>query len=78
MVGAVLRVVFEDEESGVVPIRGVRHGIDDAADGEIIVGNRCRRSGLALGEARGMVIGQTKQDELRHDVFARVSRGRKL
>lgn len=39
MVGAILGIIFEDEKGGVVPERAVGNGVDDAADGEIVVGN---------------------------------------
>ena len=70
VVGAVLGVVFEDEDGGVVPVRAMRNGIGDAADGEIIIGNGSGGTGLAFLAAGGVVIRQAKKDELRHGVFA--------
>ena len=56
VVGAVLRIVFEDENSGVVPIGAVRDGVHDAADGQIVVGNRSGGARLALCSAGGVIV----------------------
>ena len=39
MIGAVLRVVFHDENRGVLPVRTVRHRVHDAAHCQIVVGH---------------------------------------
>jgi len=39
VVATVLRVVFEDEDGGVVPVGAVRNGIDDAAERQVVVGD---------------------------------------
>src|SRR5215469_11436212 len=39
VVGSILGVVFEDEDGGIVPVGAVGDGIDDAANGEIVVGD---------------------------------------
>ena len=78
VVGTVLGIVFEDEESGVVPIRAVRDGVHDAAYGEIVVGEGSGRSGHVELAAGGMVIGETKLDELRHGVAACLAGGDEL
>ncbi len=33
MIAAVLRIVFENEDSGVIPVETVRDGVDHAAQG---------------------------------------------
>src|SRR5690242_9493580 len=71
VVGAVLRVVFEDEDGGVVPVGAVGDGFNDAADGEIIVGEGSGGSGLAFVEAGSVIVGEAQLDELRHGVFSR-------
>ena len=40
VVGAVLRIVFEDEEGRVVPVRRVRDRLDGAAHRQIVIGDR--------------------------------------
>ena len=37
MIAAVLRVVFQNEDGGVLPIRAVGDGVDDAAQRQIVV-----------------------------------------
>ena len=39
VISAILRVVFEDEEGGVVPVGTVRDGVYDTANGEVVVGD---------------------------------------
>ncbi len=39
MVGAVLRVIFEDEDRGVVPVRAVRYGFHYATHCEVVIGD---------------------------------------
>ena len=65
VIGAVLRVVFDDEDGGVVPVRAVGDGIDHAAERQIVVGDRGLRRGLAGTRASGVVVGQIEQRELR-------------
>src|SRR5216684_4664302 len=65
VIGAVLRVVFEDEDGGIVPVGTMRNGIDDPAEREIVIGDRRLRSWLAGTRASGVVIGQVEQRELR-------------
>ena len=64
MIGAVLRVVFEDEDGGVVPVGAMRNGIDYAAEREIVIGDRSLRSWLASARASGVVVRQVEQREL--------------
>jgi len=53
----------------------VREGIDDAADGEIVVRNAGGRPRVIFPEARGVVVGQAQLNELRHHVFAVLTGG---
>src|SRR5581483_11623656 len=75
VVGAVLSVVFENQNSGVVPIGAVRNGLDDTAYGEIVIGDRGRRGRQALAEPGSMVVGKAQLDELRHGVIAGLAGG---
>ena len=63
MVGAILGVVFDDEDRRVVPVRTVRDGFDHAADREIVVRDRGRRARLAGRRAVGVIVRQIEQDE---------------
>ena len=65
VVGAVLGIVFEDEEGRVVPEGRVRDSIDGAADGQVVVGNGGLGRGSAGPRARGVVVGQAQLDEVR-------------
>ena len=65
VVGAILRVVFEDENGGVVPIRAVRNRIDDAAERQIVIGYRGLWRGLARRACLRVIVGQVEQGELR-------------
>ena len=75
VVGSVLCVIFENEDGGVVPVGAVGDGVDDAADGEIVVGDGSGGTGLALRAAGGVVVGEAQQDELRQRVLARFACG---
>ena len=68
MVGAVLGVVFDDEDGGVIPIRTVRDGLDDAAYGEVVIGDGSGWARLGLG-AMGVIVGKIEQDKRRELSF---------
>src|SRR5258707_15727633 len=78
MVGAVLSVVFQNQESSIVPIGAVRYGVNDTPDCQVIVSNRRGRPGFVLGSTRGVVVRKTKKDELRHGVLVRIARGNEI
>src|SRR5205085_8678729 len=63
VVRAVLRVVFDYEDSGVFPVRTVRDGLDDEAERVVIVGDVELRGGAASGDARRVVVRQTHDGE---------------
>ena len=65
VIGAVLRVVFDHEDGSVVPVRAVGDGIDNAAEREVVIGDRGLRRGLARTRASGVVVGKVEQRELR-------------
>src|SRR5438093_8104716 len=65
VVGAVLGVVFDDEDRSVVPVGAVRDGLDDAAESEIVVGDGSRGTRNAGGGTVGVVVGEIEEDELR-------------
>ena len=56
MVGAVLSVVFQNEERRVVPIGAVRYGVNDTPDSQVIVSNRSGRPGFVFGSTRRVVM----------------------
>src|SRR5579872_4404784 len=65
MVGAVLRIVFENEDGCVIPVRTMGDGIDHAAYSQVVIRYRgcwCRVVGLG---AAGVVITQAQQNILR-------------
>ena len=39
VIGAVLRIVFENEDGSIVPVRTVGNAVNDAAEREIVIGN---------------------------------------
>ena len=71
VIGAILRVILENENRGVLPICAVRYRLDDAPNCEIVVRDcRGRRGDARLG-GRGVIVGQAQQDELRHGILPR-------
>ena len=69
MVGAVLGIVFENEDGSVFPVGAVRDSIDQAADGEIVIGHRGLWSGHAGSSAGGVIVGKAEHHEVR-ELFA--------
>src|SRR6185369_7336613 len=65
VVGAMLRVVFENEDSSVVPVRAVRDSLHDTANCQIIVRDRSGGAWHARLSAVRVVVGKIEQDELR-------------
>src|SRR5271166_1687974 len=63
VVGTVLSIVFENEDRGVIPVRAVRHGVDHAAESQVIVSYVRGWTGTVGTRASGMVIGQVEQHE---------------
>src|SRR5206468_3928710 len=63
VVGAILRVIFEDEDGSVIPVRAVRDGVDDTAKRQIIVGYVGGGTGAVGARASGMVVGKIEQYE---------------
>src|SRR6266850_746156 len=57
MVGTILRIILKNEEGGIVPIRAVRDRVNDASDGEVIVGDRRGRPGQTFFATRSVVSG---------------------
>lgn len=59
VIDAILRIVFGDEESGVLPNRGRRKVGNDPAEGEVVIGNIAGAVGIAVRGARvcGVVAG---------------------
>ena len=63
MVGAILRVVFEDEDGGVIPVGAVRDSIHDAAERQIVIGHGGRGTRKVRTRAARVIVGQIQQDE---------------
>ena len=58
VVGAILGVVFQNKDRGVIPIGAVRNGIDHAAERQVIVGNGGGRARQLGTRAAGVIVGQ--------------------
>ncbi len=63
VVAAVLGVVFEDEDGGVVPVGAVRDGVDHSAQGQIVVGDRGLGARAIRSRAAGVIVGEIEQHE---------------
>src|SRR2546426_10074093 len=63
MVGAVLRIVFDYEYRGIVPVGAVRNRFDNTAQRQIVIRHRGSGTGLSSTGAAGMVIGQIEQNK---------------
>ena len=57
MIAAVLRVVLEDEDGRVIPVRAVRDGVDYTAQSQIVVGYRGRRARAFRPRASRVIVG---------------------
>ena len=66
VVPAVLRVVFVDEHGGGGPELAAADGLDDAAEGEVVVGEHGAGGGVILRDAVGVVVGEMERDEVGH------------
>ncbi len=65
MVGAILGIVFDDEDRRVIPVRTVRDRFDHAADRQIVVRDRGRGAWLAGRRAVGVIVRQIEKHECR-------------
>src|SRR5258708_7473716 len=63
VVAAVLGVVFQDEDGGVVPVGAVRDSVDYAAQGQIVVGDRGLGARAIRSRAAGVIVGKIEQHE---------------
>ena len=63
MVGAVLSIVFDDEDGGVVPVRAVGDGVNDTTHGQVIVCNAGLGRGRAGLGSSGVVVRKPNQTE---------------
>ena len=57
MVGAILGVVFHDEQGGILPELALAECLDDASQSQIIVGHHGGRRRFADPRAGGVVVG---------------------
>ena len=65
VVWAALRIVFHHENGRVLPVRAVRHGFDDAAEAEVVVGDHHPGRGRAGDRALRVVVRQMDDRQLR-------------
>ena len=73
VVGAVLGVVLENEERGIVPIGAVRYRVNNPPDRQVIVSNRRSRPGFVLGPTSGVVVRKPEKNELWQGVLMRTA-----
>lgn len=73
MVGAVLRIILNQENGRVIPIRAMRHRIHHASDCQIVVSNGGSGRRLANPRSASVIIGQPELNELRQFVCAATS-----
>src|SRR4051812_1805629 len=76
MVGAILGIIFKDENGGIAPVWRVTDDIDHSADGIVVVRYLQRwrpQSGNGRTEAAVVIVGQAKQREARQAVDPHVS-----
>ena len=57
VVGAVLRVVFQNEDGGLRPELGMANALDNAAQGGVVLGDVGARRPLAPRRALGVIVG---------------------
>ena len=63
VIGAVLSVIFENENRRIVPVGTVRDRLHHATDREVIIGDACGWAGLSRSGAVGVIVGQIKKNE---------------
>src|ERR1700728_3902652 len=66
VVRAILRVVFEDKDGGVIPVRTMRNSIHNAAESVIVVGHGSRRARKVRRRAACVVDGYIQQNKGGH------------
>ena len=66
VIGAVLRVVFNHEDCGVLPELRFADSIDEQPECEVVLGDHRGRRRLADPRAGGVVVRQTHDRQLRH------------
>ena len=66
VIGAVLGVVFQNENCGAGPETRFGDPFHQLAHGVIVIGGSGERSDLAGGGARGVVVAQAHDDQARH------------
>ena len=69
VVGAVLGVIFENKNGGVIPIRTIGDGFHDAAQRQVVIGNGGRRTRKIGTRTSRMVVRQVEQNKCRHLEF---------
>ena len=70
VVGSVLRIIFQNEEGGVVPIGAVSNGLDCPPHCQVVIRDRRPGSRHPGSGSRGMVVGQAKLHKLWHGIPA--------
>src|SRR5215472_14411421 len=66
VIRTILSVVFEHKNGCVIPVWAVGDGVDDAAQGQIVVGDVGGRPGAVGTRAAGVIVGQIEQNEAWH------------
>src|SRR5579862_121177 len=77
MVGTVLGIIFENEDSRIVPIGAVRNGVDHSPQSQIVIGHRCGGARPVGTRAPGVIIWKIEQHKgwkLKIIAFVRSSR----
>ena len=57
VIGAILGVVFDDEDRGVIPVSTMRHGLHHPPDSKIVVSHGRAGLGFARRRAVGVIVG---------------------
>ena len=65
VVGAILGVVFDDEDGGFFPDRAFADAFDEAAESEVVAGDACLGRGFVGRGALSVVLAKAHDDELR-------------
>src|SRR5579864_1022596 len=65
VINAILGVILENENRGVIPVRAVRDLLDDPTHREVVVGDTGSRAGLSRRCTVGVIVGQIEESERR-------------
>ena len=65
VIRSVLRIVLDNEDRRVIPVRAVGNGIGYASYRQIVVGDGSSRRGSSAARPAGVIVRQVQQDKLR-------------